>query len=306
MKSRSWNYWVVVWDDIFFKPRDTTACAVVRIAFGLTLLPYALILGLDLIQFHSETGLLPYSVSVALVDPDVLSPLGWLAPNDVMLWFCFYLFVIQVLLLLFGVKSRLQAICVFFWLVAFQHRNNLLIDGGDTLARLLAFYLFCMPCGERFSLDSFLEQKKHIKPRELPVWGLRLLQIQMVLLYISTALSKAGGTKWLDGSAMVYVVQLNDVFGRFPLPQFLLGSLPALHVLTWLVLVVEFLIPIGLCVKRTRMITVGLAILFHLALDYSMNLYLFQWFMIVGLLSFVDWERFGVAGKRVGSEIFQP
>ena len=72
MKSRSWNYWVVVWDDIFFKPRDTTACAVVRIAFGLTLLPYALILGLDLIQFHSETGLLPYSVSVALVDPDVL------------------------------------------------------------------------------------------------------------------------------------------------------------------------------------------------------------------------------------------
>ena len=44
---------------------------------------------------------------------------------------------------------------------------------------------------------------------------------------------------------------------------------------------------IRVMVLENRSFTVVLAIVFHLALDYSMNLFLFQWFMIVGLLSFM-------------------
>lgn len=299
MHFSAWRRAVHYWDQVFFKPGDTTPCAVLRIAFCLVLLPYVTVLGLDLPVFHGETGLMPFETSVSLIDPDVLSPLGWLAPNDALLWFCYWLFVIQTLLLLLGVKCRIQALCVFFWLVAFQHRHNLLLDGGDTLARLIAFYLFCMPCGERFSIDAWLKKRKgEGMPRKRPLWGLRLVRIQMIFLYLSTALSKAGGGKWLDGSAMVYVVQLHDLFGRFPLPSLLTTSLPVLHFLTWLVLVVEFLIPLGLCFKQSRMVTVPAAVLFHLAIDYSMNLYLFQWFMIVGLLSFIDWSGFKVSRRN--------
>jgi hypothetical protein len=276
------------WDNYFFKPQDTSVCGIVRIAFGLVLIPYVFILGMDLSIFHSQGGLLPFEISLVLIDPDVISPLGWIAPNDGMLYLCFGVLSLQVLLLIFGISSRFQALGVFFWLVSFQHRNNLLIDGGDTLARLTAFYLVCMPCGEKFSVDSWLRSHRNLKPRLLPVWGLKLLQVQMVLLYLSTALLKLSGEKWLDGSALMHIVQLNDLFGRFPLPGFITGSVLILKVMTWLVLVLEILIPIGLIFRRTRPATLCVAVLFHLSLDYSMNLFLFQWFMIVGLLSFIQ------------------
>lgn len=144
-----------------------------------------------------------------------------------------------------------------------------------------------MPCGERLSIDGWLRRRKGVAVRLLPVWGLRLLQIQMILLYLSTALLKAGGEDWLNGSALIYITQLHDVFGRFPLPSFLLQSIPLLKAITWGVLIVGILIPFGLWFSKTRSFTVVLAIAFHLALDYSMNLFLFQWFMIVGLLSFM-------------------
>ncbi len=279
--------WYQQWDNYFFKPRDTIVCSIVRIAFALVLVPYLLILGLDLETLFGETGVLPYAQSRVLVDSDVLSPLGWLAPSNTALWFCYWLFVFQVICLLLGISSRFQAIAVLFWLMAFQHRNNLTIDGGDTQARLTAFYLFCMSCGERLSIDGWLRRRKGFAVRLLPVWGLRLLQIQMILLYLSTALLKAGGEDWLNGSALIYITQLHDVFGRFPLPNFLLQSIPLLKAITWGVLIVEILIPFGLWFSKTRSFTVVLAIAFHLALDYSMNLFLFQWFMIVWLLSFM-------------------
>lgn len=282
--------WYQRWNDYFFQPSDTRACAVVRIGFAVVLLPYLLILGMDLEVLFGESGTLPYAQSRVLVDPDVLSPLGVLAPNDRALWFCFWLFVIQVIGLLLGFRSRFQAIFVLFWLVSFQHRNNLTIDGGDTLARLTAFYLFCMPCGERFSIDALLRARKGVSARLLPIWGLRLLQIQMILLYLSTALLKWNGEEWLDGSALIYITQLHDVFGRFPLPSFFLESIPLLKLMTWMVLVLEALIPFGLWFKKTRWLTVCVAVLFHLSIDYSMNLFLFQWFMIVGLLSFMSFD----------------
>ena len=294
-------------DRLFFKPSDTAMCAVVRIGFGLILLPYVFILGLDLEAFHGESGVLPFGVSRMLVDDDVLSPLGWIAANDTSLIFCYLFFLFQALCLLIGFGSRFQALGVFFWLIAFQHRNSLLIDGGDILAHMIAFYLFCMPCGERFSMDAWMRGRRGKVPRELPIWGLRLLQVQMFLLYLSTSLLKYSGVAWRDGSAMVYIVQLNDVWGRFPLPEALFGSVFFLKILTLTVLVLELLIPFGLVVKSTRMFTVCTAMCFHLAIDYSMNLFLFQWIMIVGLLSYVDldflplrWIRswFG-AGKEV-------
>ena len=267
-------------------------CAIIRIAFGLVLIPYVFVLGADLSVFHGEGGLLPFDIAVTLVDSDVLSPLGWIAPNDTALWFCFWFFCIQVILLVLGVETRFQAFGVFFWLIAFQHRNNLLLDGGDILARLTAVYLMCMPSGERFSVDAWFRSRKNLAPRLLPIWGLKLLQIQMILLYLSTALLKVSGEKWLDGSALMYIVQLDDMFGRFPLPEAMLESIVFLKLLTWLVLLVEVSIPFGLLLNRTRIVTIVVAIVFHLSIDYSMNLFLFQWFMIVGILSFGRVETF--------------
>ena len=42
---------------------------------------------------------------------------------------------------------------------------------------------------------------------------------------------------------------------------------------------------------RTRRIAIAVAIAFHLAIDYSMNLFLFHWLMILGVLSFAEHDE---------------
>ena len=49
----------------------------------------------------------------------------------------------------------------------------------------------------------------------------------------------------------------------------------------------ELALPIALWLPRTRVIAVVVAALFHVGLDYTMNLFLFHPLMLVGLLAFL-------------------
>ena len=85
----------------------------------------------------------------------------------------------------------------------------------NMLFRLLAFYLIWLPAGAYFALDALNDQRP-VSERRYPVWPLRLLQIQMTLVYLSTLGEKLRGTDWFDGTALYYVSRLDDLFGRFP------------------------------------------------------------------------------------------
>lgn len=118
-------------------------------------------------------------------------------------------------------------------------------------------------------------------------WAFRLFQIQTTFVYVGAAWSKLMGAEWRDGIAMWYVSRLDDAFGRFPVPDVLFDSLTAIHLLTWMRLVLEVYLPIGLWAPRTRRFTLIVALLFHLSLEYTMNLFLFHPLMLVGLLPFL-------------------
>ena len=65
-------------------------------------------------------------------------------------------------------------------------------------------------------------------------------------------------------------------------------SMVVITLMTWSVLAVEMAVPLALWFKKTRRTALVVAFAFHLTTDYVMNLFLFQWIMMVGLLSFVD------------------
>ena len=52
---------------------------------------------------------------------------------------CLLLLMLQSGMLLVGFYSRVQAASIFFWLVSFQNRNPLILDGEDTVFRIFAF-----------------------------------------------------------------------------------------------------------------------------------------------------------------------
>jgi hypothetical protein len=273
------------WNAFFHTPADPRVCALIRIGYAALVLVNLAVLYRHLDEFFGETGVLPYDVSRLINDPDCWTVLGWLPRTRPALHACFWVFVAQTVCLLLGVASRLNAVCVFIWLVSFQNRNVLVLDGEDSVFRLIGFFLILMPLGQVWAIDALFRPKT--AERIASGWALRLLQIQMAIIYFSAALLKLQGDPWIDGTALYYVSRLDDYFGRFPLPDFLFDAPSAVKLLTWSVIAVEFFVSILVWFRETRLACLLVAVLFHLACDYSMNLFLFHWIMLVGWTSFL-------------------
>ncbi len=83
------------------------------------------------------------------------------------------------------------------------------------------------------------------------------------------------------------VRRLRTPFGtRFLVRHPLAGGM-----ITWVVLVIEAALPIALWFRPTRKIAIVLGVLLHLGIELSMNLFLFEWIMILGLLTFIRTEE---------------
>ena len=277
------------WNRFFFAKADFRFCDVLRICYSILLLINLFVLWPDLEKWYGENGVLPSQAAWELLDKSSFSLFQWipLRPTGIPVFFAILVF--QTLCLLVGWNSRVNAACVFIWLTSFQRRNVLILDGEDVVFRLFAFYLMLCPIGIRYSIDAIVSRNRE-KSRELElrsIWPARLMQMQMALIYLSTFSEKVQGAEWRDGSALYYVSRLDQFFSRFPLPAGPFNSLFFLNLLSWGTLCVEGSLPFALWWKKTRKIALILALIFHLCVDYTMNLFLFQWIMIVGLISFL-------------------
>ena len=279
------------WDRFFFRQVDVRICGAFRIGFAVLLLANSLGYYAYLDQWFGESGVLPFDASRLVVDPDTLTIFAWLPETATTLWICYGIFNAQILALLIGFHSRIQAICLFAWLVSFQHRNQLILDGEDTLFRVFCFLLILLPLSDSLSLDAFLKARRAGRRGAValkPAWALRLIQIQTTLVVLCAGWEKALGTEWIDGTAMYYVASVEDLFGRFPVPGFFFEFMPATNLLTWSVLAVELSLPVLIWFRRTRRSALAVALVFHLSIDYTMNLFLFQWIMLLGWLTFIE------------------
>jgi hypothetical protein len=161
-----------------------------------------------------------------------------------------------------------------------QHANILLIDGEDVIFRLFAFFLVFVPPWH---------QLRTLQPL-LPAWPLRLFQLELCLIYACAATQKTNGPEWLEGTALYFPLRLDD-FSRFALPAPISESFVGTAIVTWAVVLFEFLVPVLIWWPKTRRWCLLGAFVFHAATDYAMNLHLFHWIMLVGFLSFVRYEE---------------
>ena len=281
------------WNAFFFAARDPRLCSVLRIGFAVLVLVDALVLLPDLGYWFSDGGVMPAANARLIINEDAFTLLHY-----VPLQLGYALLVAHAVLLLVGWQSRIQAVGVLIWLVSFQHRNYAIVDGEDTVMRLFAFYLALCPGGWAFSVDAWLRKRRGVVVEPPLPWGLRLFQLQMSVIYLSSAIEKTSGADWRSGTALYYVARLDDSFGRFPVPAYPLEHLWLIKLMTWGVLAIEWGLPILLWIKRSRKAAVVVAIAFHLSIDYTMNLFLFHWLMILGFLSYLEFDELPWIGRR--------
>lgn len=291
--TASWRRRAHRWHRFFFTPVDPLPYDVIRIGYAALVLVSCLFTWPRVQMWYGESGVFPYWLSREILDPDAPMLFDLLPKSDTTASVGFGLLTGHALLLLIGVGSRLQALCVYVWMLSFHYRNPIILDAEDSVFRIIGFLLIFMPTGNRLSWDAWRRARSGKRLVTAPGWGLRLVQIEMCLVFGGCALSKLRGAVWLDGTAMYYVSRLDDYFGRFPTPDFFWESMTIVKWLGWSVIAVEALVPILVWCRETRGIALALAVTFHLGCDYCMNLYLFHWIMLVGWSSFLsaaDWR----------------
>jgi hypothetical protein len=120
-----------------------------------------------------------------------------------------------------------------------------------------------------------------IKPQQVSVWPLRLIQFQIALIYFVSGWVKFHSPEWLDGTIMQYVL-IHPQYSRWDGWSFidiplLSGVLVALagFIRWW-----ELLFPFLLINAHSRKISLLIGILFHAGLLLTMNL---RWFPVIML-----------------------
>lgn len=280
-------------DRFLFEQAEVDVCVRLRVMYACVLLVYLSTWWFDAGFWFSNHGVLQADTAARLHG-------GW--AGGIAVWFpsspfgvrcVLAVMLLQTLALGCGIHSRLQACGLWVLLTAFQMRNPLILDGEDTVFRMLAFFMIWMPLDAKWSLS-----RRWGWQRKLPsvnAWAIRLPQLYVSLIYASAAWSKLLAPSWRDGSAFFYVTQMDDLYGRGALPEWITGSLDGIRAATWGILVLECVLPALLWWPRTRRVAVVLGITMHLAMEYTMHLYLFQWIMVVALCTFWPASRRRVA-----------
>ena len=278
---------LAAWQRFWFSPEPTSTLALVRIAFGALMLCWTLSLIPDLKGFFSEDGVLPEGE----LDHDrgAWSFLS-IVDGDAAVIGLFAALLLGSLALLVGYRTRLAALVVFVAVMSFERRNPFVFNSGDGLIRILAFFLLLAPAGTSLSLDRLRRARERFWefPMRAP-WALRLIQVQVTVLYLSTVWQKARGTTWNDGTAVSFALRIEDI-ERLPVPSFATESLVTANVLTYTVLLTELAVAVLVWNRRLRPWVLVAAIAVHLAIDYALRVGFFSYAVIVALLAFLPPE----------------
>lgn len=275
---------VEIWERFWFAPTSTATVALVRIAFGLLALAWTLALGPDLFTFFSTDGI------------QSEQPPGWgwglllWFPSDPVVVTLYVLLVAACICLTVGLFSRLASVIVFIGILSFQRRMPWILNSGDVVLRVTAFYLMLAPTGAALSVDRWRRARDRFWefPKRAP-WALRLIQVQLSVIYLSAVWSKMQGASWNNGSAVYYALSVEDI-RRFAVPSFVLESELLVNLQTYGTLVVEAAIGVLVWNRVMRPYVLALGVFLHGSLDYAMLLVFFSHAMVVCYLAFVSPE----------------
>jgi hypothetical protein len=211
----------------------------------------------------------------------------------------YLLLLASLILVIVGLWTRAGLIVSTVLLYSFHEYNPVLLDGGDTLLRLIALILLVSPCDRTFTLSTLRRRLRSVvqhgkdqapSERTMAIWPYRLLLWQMICIYISSTWEKLSGTTWPGGSAVAIVLH-HTGFSRIP-PSIADALTPFSPLLTYSVLVAQIswilllILPVltwytplpkrwNGSVKRT---VIAAGFLMHLGITITMD---------VGLFSFV-------------------
>jgi hypothetical protein len=270
--ERAWG----AWERFFFTPESTAPLAVFRIAYGVVAVLWTLTQLPHLFTFYGPDGVLPTPPPVPSGQWSVLTTLNSV-PALAVVWLATLL---AALALTAGASPRIAAIVLLIGIIAFTRRDPYVLNGGDLLLRVLAVYLVFAPSAESLSWDRWRKDRAHFWefPLRAP-WAMRMLQVQLSVVYLAAVWAKLQGDVWRNGTALSFALRMTDQL-RVPNPGFVAGSPLLVEWLTFGTLLVELSIGLFVWNRRARWWVLGAGFLMHLGIEI---------FIMVGFFSLGMW-----------------
>lgn len=304
-------------DNWWFGKGSPTSLGLFRIFIGTLAFLNFIIISFDWSTWYSEKGLVPNYIGQTYEGwnklffmPDQQGYYLWRfnvlhGVTDDRLALAFFAFATALAFMTaIGLWTRFSSIGLAICIVSLQHRNEAILHGGDSVVRLMCIYLAVSPCGRACSVDRLIRVWKGIETGaaiQVSLWGQRLIQYNMALIYFTTTWLKRTGVLWLNGTATYFPANLNE-FKRFPYPDFI-NSAWMVKASSWGTLVVEFSLATLVFYKPCRKYALSAGILMHFWIEYSMNIPLFSYLMVSMYITFYDGEEVAAWAKRLGARL---
>lgn len=277
-----------------FLSLDYRSLALMRFGMGLTILLDLFERSKSLTAHYSDLGVLPradllstginrYFVSVHMISglPVVEAAL-------------FVIAAAFAVALMFGYHTKFVTVVSWFLLISLQARNQMVIQGGDIVLRVILFWMIFLPTGKRWSLDRLFGRTA--KPEKTTYWGAATLVYitQFCLVYIMSGVLK-NGIPWGNGTAVYYALAIEQLIR--PMGEWLRTFSGMMTFFTYATVQLEmfgsalFFFPVKTGLFRTIGIILFAAL--QIGFNLSMRLGLFGMIMIVsslGLLPSYFWD----------------
>jgi hypothetical protein len=275
-----------LWNQFFFKEINPEIYGIFRIVFGILILFNFIFELNNLNDFYGPNAIISLESVKGQFQYPHFNLFNLLAPTETSLYIITTIYGIGVIGFLLGFFSNFSALLAFMGMMSFHHRNIWLLSSCDLLMRLLLLILIFAPIGEALSVDNIIRRiRGKISKEKVSYWSMRLIQIHIAVLYVSTVIAKIKGDTWFDGTALYYASRLEDML-RFPTP-FILDNIWSIKILTWGTLILEFALGTFIWFKEFRYPLLIIGVIFHLGIEYMMTIPFFEILMIVSLISFV-------------------
>lgn len=282
---------------LFLAPRSAWPLAIARVIIGAAILLWTLTMAFDVDALLGDN---------ALVGPEFANGLFRYLPLDSALSINLALLALACVsvAIIVGWRPSVWLVVAFVLLVAIQRRNTMILNSGDVILRNLTLLLALTPTGAAMSVDRVRRSGRGAfwTSDQVAPWGLRLVQLQMMIVYFFAFWSKSGEL-WKNGTAVSTAFRLQDL-QRFGELAVLVDNIWVVGFLTWSTLLVELALGTLLWAKRLRPGLIVFGVLLHVMIDTFVLVGFFGVAMIAGLMTFLDADRIDemVKRRRSGTE----
>jgi predicted DCC family thiol-disulfide oxidoreductase YuxK len=295
------------WTQIWFESRPTTAIEITRIGLGLAMLLNYGLASPYILTLWGDEGWLPRSLLSEVVDDPLMQSVLYYFTAPWQQVAFHVLFVGACAALAVGWRTSWAKWLVLIGHVSYTYRNPAITYGFDSITASLLVILCFAPVGRALSLDRVREVRRAKRanlmahpPLPESAWSaacIRLMQLQMAVLFFISGVEKLRGEEWWEGDAIWRVFVHTDYYNGTWLLDLLANHFWLVNVATYGTILIELAYPFLIWQRETRPYLLAAAIFLHLQFGLLMGLYFFSFVMIMGHMSFLRQEWLTALGR---------